>query len=55
MKAPSRANEDIKVLYTEENMRVFINYMLGMGVERNPQRREYKSKSSKEDAGKPVS
>ena len=54
-RAPSRANQDIQVLYTQDNMNVFINYMLGMGIECNPQRREYRSKSSKEDAGKPAS
>ena len=55
VKAPSRSNEDIKVLYTEDNMKVFINYMLGMGIECNPQRREYRSKASQADAAKPAS
>ena len=47
IKRPVRATEDIKVLFNEENMKVFCNYMISEGCECvEPERRKYAKSAS---------
>ena len=49
VKRPTWSNDDLKVLYTENDMGVFCNYMLGVGAACvDPERRQYTSKKDKE-------